>query len=102
MPPTALEALRYACCVHVLPARAKMYTAPEDCAELSAWLPLTPVALLSSAFALTAIVLPSSLIDREKPNWSPSPKASPSPASPVLDALTYACCVQRPPLRVNT
>ena len=45
-----------------------MYAAPADCIELSFWLPLIPLALLSSALAPTASVLPSSLSDTEKPN----------------------------------
>ena len=55
-----------------------------------------PFALLSSALAPTASVSPSSLSEAEKPNWSPSPKFPSVPASPVFEALMYACCDQVP------
>lgn len=54
------------------------YTAPAPLAELSAWLPSMPVALLDSFRAPTARVLPS----------PDSATLSPKRSWPVLDALT--------------
>jgi hypothetical protein len=73
------EALTYACWVHVVPLRTNTYTAPEPTALLSAWLPLTPVAVLASLDAPTASVSPDSATEMLK--LSPIP---------VFDALPYA------------
>src|SRR5258705_13164535 len=67
-PASVCAPFRYACCVHVAPARVNTYVAPALAAELSAWLPLTPRALLASVGAPTAIVLPSSLKVTDQPN----------------------------------
>src|SRR5688572_24925943 len=101
-PPPGLIGLTYACCDQVAAVRVNTYTAPAEFAELSAWFPLIPGDAASSASAPTAIVLPSSLNARDTPNWSPSPTVSAVPASPVFEALTYACCVHVAPRRVNT
>src|SRR5437879_2333932 len=77
----AFDALMYACCDQTPGLLfAKTYTAPDWGAELFAWLPPIPVALLASPYAPTAIVAPSPLMA------SPKPKLS---NGSVFDAFTY-------------
>src|SRR4029434_9674787 len=85
------DALRNACCDHVVPLRVNTYAAPAETSSfwsLSQPGGLTPVALQSSSSDPTSSVLPSSLSATctPKESW----------ASP-FDALMYACCVQSVP-----
>ena len=87
------DALTYACCDHVVPARVNTYAAPLKPAPAPLWSPLMPVDAALSPGPPTASVLPL-----------PS-SATPAPNSPwnvVFDALTYACCDHVMPARVNT
>ena len=76
-----------------VPDRVKTSTAPALRAEVSAWLPLMPVAALVSKGAPTASVVPSDESATPNPNLSP-PR--------VFDALMYACWAHAPPDRVKT
>src|SRR5262245_58062342 len=67
------------CCVHVVPVRVKIHAAPAP--------------LLSLCPPINA-VLPSAVIDTQKPCWA-------GPTKPVPTSLG-PCCVHVVPLRTNT
>src|SRR5262245_51763832 len=91
---SVFEALRYACCVHVVPDRTKTYAAPAFDAESSASATgpgSAPVGPLASAVAPTTIVSPETATEY--------PKRS---STSGFDALRYACCVHVEPERTYT
>src|SRR5206468_2191602 len=73
--------------------RTKTYAAPDFGTDMSASLPLTPLAPPLWKCAPTAMVLPSLLRARALPNSS---------NFRVFEALMKACCDQVVPLRTNT
>src|SRR5579872_1946431 len=92
-PARVLDALMYACWLHIAPLRVNTQTAPAESAESLVWSPSMPVASLDSPLAPTARVEPSADSATLKPNWAPAR---------VLDALMYTCWLHIAPLRVNT
>ena len=83
-----LDALTYACWLHVVPPRMNTSTAPDNEAALLAWLPPMPVAALSSMGAPTARVEPSADNSMVTPNSSI--QATSHSQELACDALMYA------------
>ncbi len=86
----------------MLPVRVNTYTAPADCAESSAWLPL--ICLRRAVFGDGADRQRVAVAaQRERVAELVAVARSVAFAGlPVFEALMYACCVQVVPVRVKT